>query len=58
MDGSYCPSSSLTLCPVRDQEEEEEEEVEEEEESMRALNSEVFIYVVKSPTILDYIFRL
>ena len=49
MDGSYCPSSSLTLCPVRDQEEEEEveeeeeEEIEEEEEeSMRALDSEVF----------------
>ena len=50
MDGSYCPSSSLTLCPVRDQEEEEEEEEEEEgeeieeeeEESMRALDSEVF----------------
>ena len=41
MDGSYCPSSSLTLCPVREQEEEEEVKEEEDEESMRAINSEV-----------------
>merc|ERR1719508_484233 len=37
-DGTYCPASSTTLCPVRDEEEEEEEEVEEVEESTPELN--------------------
>ena len=37
LDGSYCPASSITLCPVREEQEVEEEE----EESARGLDPEV-----------------
>lgn len=40
LDGSYCPASSITLCPVREEQEEEEDE-DLEKESARGFDTEV-----------------